>query len=60
MSCMENPVENMKKGIAGVREAAAKGANIVCLQELFRSLYFCIKEEYKAFGLAEPDRKSVV
>ena len=54
MSCMENPAENMKKGIAGVREAAAKGANVVCLQELFRSLYFCIKEEYKAFGLAEP------
>ena len=54
MSCVENPAENMKKAIAGVREAAAKGANIVCLQELFRSPYFCIKEDYKAFGLAEP------
>ncbi len=54
MSCGENPAENMKKAIAGVREAAAKGANIICLQELFRSLYFCIKEDYKAFGLAEP------
>jgi len=54
MSCVESPAENVKKAIAGVREAAAKGANIVCLQELFRSLYFCIKEEYKAFGLAEP------
>jgi Predicted amidohydrolase len=53
MSCVENPAENMKKAITGVREAAAKGANIVCLQELFRSLYFCIKEEYKAFALAE-------
>ena len=54
MSCVENPAENMKKAIAGIREAAGKGANIVCLQELFRSLYFCVKEEYKAFGLAEP------
>jgi N-carbamoylputrescine amidase len=54
MSCVEDPAENVKKAIAGVREAAAKGANIVCLQELFRSLYFCIKEEYKAFVLAEP------
>ena len=54
MSCTENPAENMKKAIAGIRKAATEGANIVCLQELFRSLYFCIKEEYKAFGLAEP------
>ncbi len=53
MSCVDDPAENMKKAIAGVREAAAKGANIVCLQELFRSLYFCVKEEYKAFALAE-------
>ncbi len=53
MSCAENPTENMKKAITGVREAAGKGANIVCLQELFRSLYFCVKEEYKAFALAE-------
>jgi len=54
MSCVENPAENMKKAMAGVREAAGKGATIVCLQELFRSLYFCATEEYKAFGLAEP------
>lgn len=54
MSCSENPAENMKKALSGIRDAAAKGANIVCLQELFRSVYFCIKEEYAAFGLAEP------
>ena len=54
MSCVEEPVANMKKAINGIRTAAAKGANIVCLQELFRSLYFCVKEEYKVFGLAEP------
>jgi len=54
MRCVADPAENVKKAIAGVREAAAKGANIVCLQELFRSLYFCVKEEYKVFALAEP------
>ena len=54
MSCVDEPAENMKKAIKGVRDAAAKGANIICLQELFRSVYFCIKEDYPAFGLAEP------
>jgi N-carbamoylputrescine amidase len=41
MSCTEKPEENLNKAIAGIREAAAKGAQIVCLQELFTSLYFC-------------------
>ena len=52
-SCSEVPSENMTKAIKGIREAAAKGANIVCLQELFRSLYFCTSEEYAPFTLAE-------
>ncbi len=52
--CGDDPVQNMKKAIAGVRDAAKKGANIICLQELFRSKYFCIKEDYDAFALAEP------
>ena len=54
MSCVEDPAKNMKKATDGIREAAKKGANIICLQELFRSRYFCIEEEYSAFGLAEP------
>jgi N-carbamoylputrescine amidase len=37
-----------------VKEAAAKGAQIVCLQELFTSLYFCDVEDYENFKLAEP------
>jgi N-carbamoylputrescine amidase len=45
---------NFAKAVAGVREAAARGANIVCLQELFRSLYFCQAEDHKYFELAEP------
>jgi N-carbamoylputrescine amidase len=54
MKCAEDPSKNMKKAIDGIRTAAKKGANIICLQELFRSAYFCIKEDYSAFGLAEP------
>ena len=53
MSCTQNPEENFKKALAKIREAAKKGAQIVCLQELFRSLYFCDVEEYENFKLAE-------
>jgi N-carbamoylputrescine amidase len=52
--CTGDIDENFAKAIAGVREAAARGANIVCLQELFRSLYFCQAEDHKYFELAEP------
>ena len=54
MSCSANPEENLTKAISKVREAAGKGAQIVCLQELFRSLYFCDVESYDNFNLAEP------
>jgi len=40
--------------MAGVREARAKGAELVCLQELFRSQYFCQTEDHSHFTLAEP------
>lgn len=53
MSCTDKPDQNLSKAIAGVRDAAAKGAQIVCLQELFRSLYFCDVEDYENFNLAE-------
>jgi N-carbamoylputrescine amidase len=53
MSCTVNPDENLAKAIEKVREAAKKGAQIVCLQELFRSLYFCDVESYDNFSLAE-------
>ena len=46
--------ENVKKAIVKIREAAAKGAQIICLQELFTSLYFCDVEDYDNFKLAEP------
>ena len=44
----------MRKAVAGVREAAGRGAQIVCLQELFRSQYFCQIEDHGFFDLAEP------
>jgi N-carbamoylputrescine amidase len=54
MSCTENPKENFDKAITKIRDAALKGAQIICLQELFRSLYFCDVEDYENFKLAEP------
>ena len=54
MSCTLDPDENLEKAIEGVRTAAAKGAQIVCLQELFRSQYFCQTEDHRHFDLAEP------
>jgi len=53
MSCSTNPDTNLNKAITGIREAAAKGAEIVCLQELFRSQYFCREENAALFDLAE-------
>jgi len=49
-----DPGENLATAIAGVREAAARGAQIICLQELFRSQYFCREENHDRFDLAEP------
>ena len=46
--------ENFAHACGMVRKAAAQGANIVCLPELFRSLYFCQSEDHDHFGLAEP------
>jgi N-carbamoylputrescine amidase len=54
MSCTKDPAANMSKTVVKIREAAQKGAQIICLQELFRSLYFCDVENYENFKLAEP------
>ncbi len=53
MSCTNDTKSNFEKGVRGIREAAGKDAKIVCLQELFTSLYFCDKEDYAPFNLAE-------
>jgi N-carbamoylputrescine amidase len=53
MSCSADVDANLRKAMEKIREAAAKGAQIVCLQELFRSLYFCDVEDHSNFALAE-------
>lgn len=54
MRCTADPEFNMATAEAGIRAAAAQGAQIVCLPELFRSLYFCQSENHVFFALAEP------
>ncbi|HEX7756329.1 MAG TPA: carbon-nitrogen hydrolase [Niabella sp.] len=53
MSCVTDKQANLNKAVEKIKEAAAKGAQIVCLQELFTSLYFCDVEDYENFKLAE-------
>ncbi len=52
-SCLLDPNENLEKTLWKVREAAARGAQVICLQELFRSQYFCREENAELFDLAE-------
>jgi N-carbamoylputrescine amidase len=53
MSCEENKTANIDKTIEKIREAAHSGAQIICLQELFASRYFCDREAHINFSLAE-------
>jgi N-carbamoylputrescine amidase len=54
MSTVTDPDKNLKKAVDRIGRAARDGATIVCLQELFRSQYFCQKEDTALFELAEP------
>jgi N-carbamoylputrescine amidase len=54
MSCSGDKEQNLGKAIVGIKETAGNGAEIICLQELFTSLYFCDVENYENFQLAEP------
>lgn len=53
MQIAVSPEENMKRAAEFVREAAGKGANVICLPELYRSQYFCQKEDIELYELAE-------
>lgn len=53
MSCQKDKAANIEKAVKNIRDLASKGANIVCMQELFSSLYFCDVEDYENFSLAE-------
>jgi len=52
-TCSEKRDDNLARSIAGIREAAAAGAQLVLLQELHTSLYFCQCEDTAMFDLAE-------
>lgn len=54
MACSADPAENLAKAVWRIRDAAARGAQVICLQELFRSQYFCRQEDAALFALAEP------
>ena len=54
MSCVADPLQNVQTALEQIARAARGGAKLVCLPELFRSLYFCQKQDYKCFQLAEP------
>jgi N-carbamoylputrescine amidase len=49
-----SPEENLAKALAWARKAARQGGQVICLPELYRSFYFCQKEDSKYFDLAEP------
>ena len=54
MHCTTNKEENLTRAEGKIREAAARGAQIVCLHELFTGEYFCRIEDAALFDLAEP------
>ena len=53
MRCGPEPEANFAKAVERIRDAAKRGAQIVCLPELFRSQYFCQSEDHTNFALAE-------
>jgi N-carbamoylputrescine amidase len=53
MSCSPEPEENLERAVEHVREAARLGAQVICLPELFRTQYFCQREDAGLFDLAE-------
>jgi len=48
------PEQNLEKSLAWVRKAARQGGQVICLPELYRSVYFCQKEDTRYFDLSEP------
>ena len=54
MSCGLGVDDNLQKALTLIGQAAQRGAQIICLQELFRSQYFCQRQDATIFDLAEP------
>ena len=53
MYCSPEPQDNLERAVAHVREAARRGAQVICLPELFLTQYFCQREDTSLFDLAE-------
>ena len=53
MRCSINPLENVDKAEAMIRKAVSEGAQIICLQEIFNTIYFCQTEDHGYFRFAE-------
>ncbi|MBP9199378.1 MAG: hypothetical protein KBF47_05175, partial [Gemmatimonadales bacterium] len=54
MRMTADPEHNLATAVERIRDAAARGAQVICLPELFRSPYFCQTEDHGCFQLAEP------
>src|SRR5260370_10535896 len=54
MSATPDPDKNLQRAIDRLHQAASKGAQIVCLPELFQTQYFCQREDAALFDLAAP------
>jgi N-carbamoylputrescine amidase len=54
MHCSPDPEDNLRRAAAKIHDAARQGAQIICLPELFRTQYFCQREDAALFDLAEP------
>ncbi len=54
MACSPHIEQNLKHAMGSIRSAALKGAQIICLPELFLTPYFCQTEDTRNFSLAEP------
>lgn len=54
MACTPDPEENLRRAKEKIAEAAKQGAQVICLPELFRTQYFCQREDAALFDLAEP------
>ena len=53
MRCTANADDNLARALSAISDAANQGAQLICLQELFASLYFCQSEDHRQFSLAE-------
>ena len=54
MSATPDPDKNLERAIDKIHQASARGAQVVCLPELFQTQYFCQREDSALFDLAQP------